>query len=200
VTIISCKFISATGGYTSNAIKALDYITNLKKKYGLNIVATNNSWGGGSFSQTLYDAIERSNAQNILFVAAAGNGGTDQKGDNNDQVANYPSNYANANVIAVASITSTGSLSSFSNYGAKSVDIAAPGSGIYSTLPFNTYGSFSGTSMATPHVSGACALYASTHAASTAAQIKAAILNSGTATNTLNKKCVSGKRLNVATF
>jgi len=204
VTIISAKFLGRRGGTTANAIKAVDYITDLKTRHGLNIVATNNSWGGGGFSQGLQDAITRANNANILFVAAAGNGGNDGVGDDNDVTANYPSNYPNANVIAVASITSTGAKSSFSNYGATTVDLGAPGSGIYSTLPgsggTSTYGSYSGTSMATPHVTGACALYASTHPGSTAAQIKTAILNSTVPTASLSRKCVSGGRLNVSGF
>jgi subtilisin family serine protease len=204
VTIISAKFLGRRGGTTANAIKAVDYITDLKTRHGLNIVATNNSWGGGGASSSLQAAIERANAANILFVAAAGNGGNDGVGDNNDVTANYPSNYPNANVIAVASITSSGAKSSFSNYGATKVDIGAPGSGIYSTLPGNggtySYGSYSGTSMATPHVTGACALYASTHPGATAAQIKAAILAAAVPTASLSGKCVSNGRLNVSGF
>ena len=204
VTIISAKFLGRRGGTTANAIKAVDYITDLKTRHGLNIVATNNSWGGGGFSSGLQAAIERANAANILFVAAAGNGGNDGVGDNNDVTANYPSNYPNANLIAVAAITSSGAKSSFSNYGAETVDLGAPGSGIYSTLPgsggTSTYGSYSGTSMATPHVTGACALYASTHTGQTAAQIKAAILGSTIPTSSLTGKCVTGGRLNVSGF
>lgn len=199
VKMISGKFLGRRGGTTANSIKAVDYFTDLKTRHGLDIVATNNSWGGGGFSQALFDAIERANAANILFIAAAGNGGSDGVGDNNDSVANYPSNYTNSNVVAVASITSTGALSSFSNYGATTVDIGAPGSGIYSSLPYNTYGSYSGTSMATPHVTGGVALYASTHAARGAA-LKSAVLAAATPTASLAGKCVTGGRLNVSGF
>ena len=199
VTMISCRFLGKSGGTTANAIKALDYLTDLKKLHpALNIVASNNSWGGGGFSQLLKDAIDRANAQNILFIVAASNDGT-----NNDVVASYPSNYTSANVIAVASINSSGKLSTWSNYGATTVDLGAPGENIYSTLPgkkdVSTYGSYSGTSMATPHVTGAVALYASTHSG-TAAQIKAAILSSVTPTSSLTGKCVTGGRLNVSGF
>jgi subtilisin family serine protease len=204
VKMITVKFLGRSGGTTANAIKAVDYVTDMKTRHNLNLVATNNSWGGGGFSQSLQDAIERANAANILFCAAAGNGGSDGVGDNNDVVNNYPSNYPNANIIAVAAITSSGAISSFSNYGVTTVDIGAPGSGIYSTLPGNggssTYGSYSGTSMATPHVTGACALYASTHPGSSAATIKAAILGSAVPTASLVGKCVSGGRLNVSGF
>jgi subtilisin family serine protease len=203
VKMLSAKFLGRRGGTTANAIKAVDYFTNLKIK-GLNIVATNNSWGGGGYSQALFDAIQRANNAGVLFIAAAGNGGSDGVGDNNDNVANYPSNYSNANVIAVASITSSGALSGFSNFGATQVDLGAPGSGIYSTLPGNggssAYGSYSGTSMATPHVAGAAALYKSINPGATAAQIKSAILSSVTPTASLSGKTVTGGRLNVSGF
>ena len=202
VKMISAKFLGRRGGTTANAIKAVDYFTDLKVIQGLNIVATNNSWGGGGFSQGLKDAIDRAGVQNILFIAAAGNDGA-----NNDATISYPSGYTSSNIIAVASITSTGGLSSFSNYGATSVDIGAPGSGIFSTLPasskgkiISTYGSYSGTSMATPHVTGAAALYASSNPTATAALIKAAILNNATATGSLAGKCATGGRLNVSGF
>jgi len=196
VTYISGKFLGPAGGYTSDAIEAVDYFTNLKKR-GLNIVATNNSWGGGGYSQGLFEAIERANAQNILFVAAAGN-----EGVNTDTSARYPSSYSNANIISVAAIDSNGSLASFSNYGATSVDLGAPGVSINSTLPFNKYGAYSGTSMATPHVTGAAALYASTYPGATAAQIKTAILASAvkTPTPSLTTQTVTGGRLNVSTL
>src|SRR5215210_3892074 len=206
VTLISGKFLGRRGGTTAAAVKAVDYFTDLKVRHGLNIVATNNSWGGGGFSQALLDAVVRGAQQNILFIAAAGNGGSDGVGDNNDSVASYPSNYdttAGAGydaVIGVAAITSTGGLASFSNYGATTVDIGAPGSGIWSTTAYNTYSSYSGTSMATPHVTGAAALIASVYPGATALQIKTAILSSAVATASLSGKTVTGGRLNVSGF
>lgn len=199
VTMISTKFLGASGGSTSGAVQALDYLTDLKTRHGLNIVATNNSWGGGGFSQSLLDAITRAANQGILFIAAAGNSGS-----NNDAAAFYPSNYdttAGAGydaVIAVASITSSGTRSSFSSYGATTVDLGAPGSTIYSTLPTSTYGAYSGTSMATPHVAGAIALYAAAHPGATALQMRNALLSNTTATSSLAGITVTGGRLDVS--
>ncbi|HEV8695730.1 MAG TPA: S8 family peptidase [Lysobacter sp.] len=202
VKLISAKFLGRQGGTTANAILAVDYITDLKTRHGLNIVATNNSWGGGGFSQGLQDAIGRANNANILFVAAAGNGAYD-----NDVTPSYPASYPNANIIAVASITSNGAMSSFSQWGATSVDIGAPGSGIYSSVPkkvqgqvVSAYASYSGTSMATPHVTGAAALYASSHPGASAANIKSAILGAAVPTPSLAGKVVSGGRLDASGF
>jgi len=202
VKLLNAKFLGSQGGTTANAILAVDYFTDLKLRHGLNLVATSNSWGGGGFSQGLQDAITRAEQANILFVAAAGNSATD-----NDVTASYPSNYPNANVIAVASTTSTGGLSSFSQWGATTVDLGAPGSGIYSTVPVRSkgktiasYANFSGTSMATPHVTGSAAYYAARNPGATAAQIKAAILGATIPTPALAGKVVSGGRLNIEGF
>jgi subtilisin family serine protease len=202
VKLLSAKFLGSRGGTTANAIKAVDYFTDLKIRNGINIVATNNSWGGGGFSQALQDAIKRANNAGILFIAAAGNNSS-----NNDAAANYPSNYNVPNVIAVASITNTGGLSSFSNYGATQVDLGAPGSGIFSTIPVTSKGkvisgfaSYNGTSMATPHVAGAVALYASINPGASASTIKSALLASVTATPSLSGKCITGGKLNVGSF
>ena len=202
VKLMNAKFLGSTGGTTANAVKAVDYFTNLKTRQGLNIAATSNSWGGGGFSQALADAIARANTAEILFVAAAGNSTLDC-----NISACYPANYPQDNVISVASITSTGGISSFSNFGATTIDIGAPGSGIWSTVPVSSkgkvaagYASYNGTSMATPHVSGAVAMYKAANPLATAAQIKAAILNAATPTASLSGKTLTGGRLNVAGF
>jgi subtilisin family serine protease len=202
VKLMDAKFLGRRGGTTANAVKAVDYFTDLKTRHGINLVATSNSWGGGGFSQALQDAIGRANNANILFIAAAGNSTY-----NCETSSCYPAEYPNANVIAVASITSTGGISSFSNYGSTTIDLGAPGSSIVSTVPggsksniTSSYASYSGTSMATPHVSGAAALYAAYHPGSSAAQIKSAILGSATPTASLAGKTVTGGRLNVSGF
>ncbi len=168
--MMGLKFLASGGsGSTADALKAIDYFTSMSKTApaASDFVGTNNSWGGGSFTQSMLDAIVRHGAAGNLFVAAAGNGGSDSVGDNNAVVASYPSNYSTQGtlgwdaVVGVASMTSAGVLSSFSNYGDVTVDLAAPGSSILSTLPNGAYGSLSGTSMATPHVMGALALIAS---------------------------------------
>ncbi|MFM8436200.1 MAG: Calx-beta domain-containing protein, partial [Planctomycetia bacterium] len=210
VTMIPAKFLGRNGGTLANAIKAIDYLTDLKIRHGFNLVATNNSWGGGGFSQGLLDAINRGGNADILFIAAAGNGGSDGVGDNNDSVASYPSNYTTLTgtstasaasyeaVVAVAAIQSNGALASYSNYGASTVDIAAPGSGITSTLPGGTYGTLSGTSMATPHVTGTVALYAAAFPTASAADIRQAILSTATPTSSLAGRTATGGRLNAA--
>ncbi|MBK8814494.1 MAG: S8 family serine peptidase [Methylococcaceae bacterium] len=195
--LISAKFMDFDGGDTVNAIKAIDYITDLKLRHKLNIVATNNSWGGGGFSQAMIDAIKRAEKADILFVAAAGNDGTD-----NDVEPLYPASYTNNNIISVASLDQFGQRSSFSNFGKKSVDIAAPGEEIMSTIPplFDfgfIYGIDSGTSMAAPFVTGAVAIYAHYHPHSKAQKIKKAILRSAEPTPDFESNTVSGGRLNI---
>lgn len=202
--IIALKFLDASGsGSTADAVKALDYYTWAAGHAapGAELIATNNSWGGGGYSQAMMDAIVRGAQADTLFIAAAGNGGPDQRGDNNDSVANYPSNYNTTSVlgwdsvIGVASITSTGGRSSFSNYGATTVELGAPGSGIYSTVP-GGYASFSGTSMATPHVTGAIALFAAA-GTETAREIRADLLASVAPTTSLSGITMTGGRLDI---
>lgn len=147
VKLMSCKFLGNGGGSTSDAIKALNYA----KMMGATI--TSNSWGGGGYSRALEEAIANSG---MLFIAAAGNSATD-----NDMIPHYPSSYDLPNVIAVAATEWNDKLANFSCFGSTSVDIAAPGHMILSCLPDGAGSSFAwmgGTSMATPHVSGAAAL------------------------------------------
>ncbi|MCH8474307.1 MAG: S8 family serine peptidase [Opitutales bacterium] len=146
--MMALKFVGAgSGGTISDAVDAIDF--------GIDNGATvlNNSWGGGSFSQTLFDAVERANQADVVFLAAAGNNGAES--------AIYPAGYPLPNVVAVASYDRNGQRSNFSNFSASSVHIAAPGDGIYSTSvdpndlsKKNVYENLSGTSMATPQVAG----------------------------------------------
>ena len=154
VTLLPIKFLDGNGsGRLSDAIAAIDYMIDLKTRLGVNIKIANNSWGGGGYSPALEAAIRRAYDAGIIFVAAAGNSGSD-----NDSSPTFPANYDLPNIISVTAIDQNQNLAPFSNYGASTVDIAAPGVSISSTLPGQRYGALSGTSMATPHVSGALAL------------------------------------------
>jgi thermitase len=184
--IMPLKFLGANGGSTSNAIKAIDYAI----AEGVRI--SNNSWGGGG-SRTLRESIERAEAAGHLFVAAAGN-----KGTNNDTTPSYPASYDLPNIISVAATNHNDALASFSNFGVSSVDLASPGANIRSTLPNGKYGSMSGTSMATPHVSGVAALLEGREPGMGYAAIKARILGSVDQKSGLSKKVASGGRLNAA--
>ena len=197
VQIMALKFLDNSGyGDTSDAISAVNYATMMKRDYGVNIVATNNSWGGGGSSSAMSAAIEAAGAEDILFIAAAGNGGADEIGDDNDVTPYYPATYDLDCVISVASITRTNARSIFSNYGATTVDLAAPGSSIYSTLPNKKYGTYSGTSMATPHVSGVVALLAAYDPTASAEAIKWAILDGVDPIAAMDGITVTGGRLN----
>ena len=161
VSIMGVKFLDKNGsGTLENALKAIDYATKMGAK------VQSNSWGGGGFSQTLLDAIKRSNDAGALFVAAAGN-----EYNNNDTNPTYPATYAVDNIIAVAAIDNKGNKADFSNFGRKTVHIGAPGVNIYSSTG-GAYDSWSGTSMATPHVSGVAALLWANEENLTAAEIK----------------------------
>ena len=153
VQILPCKFLDASGsGDLASVIVCLDLVKQLKDG-GLNIVATNNSWGGSNFSQALQDAMAAQLADGILFIAAAGNDFSD-----NDEIPTYPANVALPNVISVSATDRFDNVATFSNVGRRTVHLGAPGVEILSTTPNNTYSIFNGTSMAAPHVSGVAAL------------------------------------------
>ena len=201
IQMVALKTLSAAGsGFTSSAVNAVNYCTDaaIRANDAEDFIAINASWGGGGYSAPLHEAIGRAAQQDMLFIAAAGNSSR-----NNDAQAHFPANYSTSAmagydaVVSVASLTSTGALSSFSNYGATTVDIAAPGSSILSTLPGGRYGTYSGTSMAAPHVTGAVALYAAEHPEASAAEIRDAVLGSATATPSLGGLVVTGGRLDI---
>ncbi|MFQ5863678.1 MAG: S8 family peptidase [bacterium] len=187
VSIMPLKFLGSDGSGTSaDAINAIIYATNMGAK------VLSNSWGGGGFSRALEDAVKFANQNGVLFVAAAGNDFS-----NNDSFPTYPANYEVENVISVAASTSSDNLAGFSNFGKKTVDLAAPGSNILSTLPLNRYGTLSGTSMATPHVSGAAALVWAEYPTIPMKHVKVRILGSVDRKSSLADRVATGGRLNV---
>lgn len=194
VSIMALRFQDNQGlGYTGDAIKAIQYATMMRRDYGVNVVVINASWGGGTgYSSTLETALRDAGTAGITFVAAAGNGGAD-----NDAITRYPSGYDLPNVIAVGACGSTGELAGFSNYGATSVDLAASGTGIYSTLPGGQYGWLSGTSQAAPQVAGAVALLAAGKPGISVDAVRAALLGSVDRLPSLSGKVASGGRLDV---
>ncbi len=191
-SIMALKFLDDQGnGFTSAAVQALNYATLMRTTYGVDVRVTNNSWGGGGFSQALYDAIQASGDAGMLFVAAGGNDGL-----NTDEIPHYPSSYDLPNIISVAATDHQDGLSSFSNYGPTSVDLAAPGVGIYSTLPGGGYGSYSGSSMAAPHVAGVAALAWSVDLNATVERVRGAILDGVDPLGSLAGKVAAEGRLN----
>jgi hypothetical protein len=191
-SLMALKFLNNQGqGYLSDAVRAINYTTMERTRYGVNVRVINASWGGGSFSSAMQNAIQAASDAGILFVTAAGNSAT-----NNDASPQYPANYAPPNVISVAASDQNDKLASFSCYGATTVDIAAPGVSIYSTLPGNRYGAYSGTSMATPQVAGVAALAWSVAPNASMADVRNAILQGADRIATLSGKVVTGGRLN----
>lgn len=195
-SIMGSKFLNAAcSGFTSDAINAIDFVIQTKAIFGgatgsANVRVLSNSWGGGGFDQSLLDEINKANTNDMLFVAAAGNSAS-----NNDATPFYPSNYNAPNVVAVAATDNKDSLASFSNYGPTTVDLGAPGVSVYSTI-IGGYDYFSGTSMATPHVSGAAILILSKCALNTA-DLKANILNNVDPIPSQSGITVTGGRLDV---
>ena len=183
VKLMSVKFLGGPlgKGSTSNAIKGINYAIDMRNR-GFNVRVINASWGGGGDSQSLRAAIQAANDAGILFVCAAGN-----ESNNVDDTPSFPSAYAGsfAGTISVAAVDQDGNLASFSNYGHGSVSLAAPGVLIASTYPNNGYANLSGTSMATPYVSGIAVLLWAQDSSLTPAQVKQRIIDTSEPLNSL---------------
>jgi len=193
VQIMPLKFMNAGGfGTTKDAIEAINYVID-RKKAGVNVRIISASWGSTQKSRALEEMIRKAYENDILFVAAAGNAST-----NNDRSPHYPSSYNVPNVISVAALDRHDQLASFSNYGPKSVAVAAPGVEILSTWLGNQYEEKSGTSMATPVVSGVAALILSEHPRMSVDELRKKILDSTDPIVALKGKIVTGGRINAA--
>ncbi|WP_415061788.1 S8 family peptidase [Bdellovibrio sp.] len=210
VKIMSLRFISEKGqGTTADAIKAIKYAVDNGAK------VMSNSWGsegeeaGSPENQALRDAVQYAQDKGVLFIAAAGNGHKGVGYDNDtDKAPAYPASYDHDIIVSVAALDVNNNLGSFSNWGARTVDIGAPGVKVFSTVveqgytdtvidKFGFKATWDGTSMATPHVAGAAALYWSAHPEKTWQDVKAAILGSAKKINSLANKSVSGGKLDV---
>jgi subtilisin family serine protease len=185
--IMPLRFIGPNGGYTSDAVSAIQYAV----AHGAKVM--NASWGGGGYSQALYDAINQARSAGVLFVAAAGNASA-----NNDATPFYPANYALDNVISVAAVDNDFGLASFSNYGATAVHLGAPGVNILSTYYGDQYAWMSGTSMAAPHVTGVAALVIGQNPAWTYAQVRSRLFSTVRADAALSGRTVTGGVVNAA--
>jgi hypothetical protein len=185
--IMAVKFLNSSGsGTTANAISSIQYATEM----GARVMS--NSWGGTAYDQGLKDAIDAAGSAGIVFVAAAGNSNCDT---DTTRCSNYPSGYDSKNIISVMATDKYDAKASFSNYGPVTVDLGAPGADILSCEPGGGYRLLSGTSMATPHVAGACALLLSVNPGLGYEQLKEFLMQ--TVDATLPGRCVSNGRMNL---
>lgn len=190
VQIMPLKFLGRGGfGSTNDAIEAINYAI-ARKLDGVNVRVISASWGSTSKSKALEDTIKAAAEADILFVAAAGNDSSD-----NDKRPHYPSNYNAPNIISVAALDRNDQLASFSNYGAKTVHVAAPGKDILSTWLKGTYREASGTSMATPYVSGIAALIIASDPQISMKSLRARILGSADTLTQLDGRVETGSRV-----
>lgn len=193
VKIMPLRFMDASGtGTTKDAIEAINYVID-RKRAGVNVRIISASWGSTAKSRALEDVIRKAFDDGILFVAAAGNSSS-----NNDQTPHYPSSYKLGNVVSVAALDRNDQLASFSNYGAKSVHVAAPGQEILSTWLEHGFAEKRGTSMATPFVSGIAALILAENPKMSVNDLRARLLKSVDVLPSLKGKVSSGGRINAA--
>lgn len=191
VRIMPLKFMNSGGfGTTKDAIEAINYVIE-RKKAGVNVRIISASWGSTQKSRALEEVIRKAYENDILFVAAAGNSSVD-----NDRSPHYPSSYNVPNVVSVAALDRHDHLASFSNYGVKSVAVAAPGVDILSTWLGNSYEEKSGTSMATPVVSGVAALIVAQHPRISVDDLRNKISAASDPIVALKGKVSSGGRIN----
>lgn len=185
IQIMALKFIGPSGGATSDAINAIYYAV----RNGARVIS--NSWGGPSDSRALEDAIKFAYANEVVFVAAAGNSST-----NIDSTPTYPAAYRVPNVISVAATDGQDKLATFSNFGVASVDMSAPGVSILSTYPGSVFSRLSGTSMATPFIAGTAALQFYERSDLLAYQVKNILLQKSNPAPSLVGKIGNAVRLN----
>lgn len=193
VSVMPLKFIGKGGfGSTKDAVEAINYVIQ-RKRDGVNVRVISASWGSTVKSRALEDVIRKAGEEGILFVAAAGNNGEDA-----DKRPHYPSNYDLPNVLSVAALNRRDELAGFSNYGAKTVHLAAPGAEILSTWLRDGFEEHSGTSMATPVVSGVAALILSAEPDLSLKELRQRLLDSVDKLDSLKGRVVSGGRVNAA--
>ncbi|HET9532516.1 MAG TPA: S8 family peptidase [Blastocatellia bacterium] len=198
VKLMALKFIRGRSGDAANAVKAINYAVDQKKR-GVNVRVINASWSGDAPSKSLRKAIKKAGKAGILFVCAAGNGGSDFRGDDIDVTPEYPAAWSAeiSSIVTVAALDRGDNLAGFSNFGRKTVNVGAPGVDITSTLPGGAYGALNGTSMATPHVAGAAVLILSQEPNLTPEQVRERMVSKGEPVLTLASKSVSSARMNV---
>ena len=193
VKIMPLRFMDGDGaGTTKDAIEAINYVID-RRRAGVNVRIISASWGSNAKSRALEDVIRKAYDEGILFVAAAGNDTSD-----NDQTPHYPSSYNLGNIVSVAAINRNNELTAFSNFGAKSVNVAAPGEEILSTWLNHSFAEKKGTSMATPFVAGVAALILSQHPKMSVDDLRATLLKSVDAVDSLKGKVSTGGRINAA--
>jgi subtilisin family serine protease len=197
VKLMSLKFLGSTPGTSSNAIKCINYAAEQRRR-GVNVRVINASWGGASASQSLREAISAAGNVGIVFVCAAGNGGSDFVSDDIDVDPDFPAAWSKdvSSIITVAALDRFDSYWSSSNYGHTSVTVAAPGVSILSTTPAGGYQLRTGTSMSTPHVSGTVALLAAYNPSLTPAEIRERIIRTAVPVLSTASKTVAAGRAN----